>query len=262
MAATGAGYDLSTTTFSPDGRVFQVEYAVKAVEKSGLAVGVQCKDGVVLGVEKLILSKMLLKTSNKRIENVDLHCGIAMAGLAADARQLVNKAREEAQQYRKFYGAKITGKVLAARLAGHVHTHTLYWYLRPFGCSILVGSYGEDGPSLHMVEPSGVHYKYYATAIGKHTRSAKSELEKLDFANLTCRQALKEVATIIYKLHDDIKDKNFELELSWVCDESNRKHSMVPEELRLEAVELAKAAKQKAEMEDSDDDDADSDADA
>lgn len=180
-----------------------------------------------------------------------------MAGLAADARQLVNKAREEAAQYRKFYGAKIPGKVLGARLGGHVHTHTLYWYLRPFGCSVLVASYGDDGPSLHMIEPSGVYYKYYATAIGKHTRSAKSELEKLNFEELTCREALQHVATLVYKLHDDIKDKDFELELSWVCDESGRKHSMVPEDLRQQVVAVAKAAKEKADMEDSDDDDSD-----
>jgi len=255
MSATGAGYDLSTTTFSPDGRVFQVEYASKAVEKSGTAIGVRCVDGVVLGVEKLILSKMLVEGSNRRIHNVDMHAGIALAGLAADAKQIVNRARSEARSYREFYGTPIGGKVLNDRLSGFVHLYTLYWYLRPFGASVLLACYDTDGPQLYMIEPSGVSYRYLASAIGKNTNGARTELEKIKFNEITCRQAVKEVAKIIYKLHDDVKDKDFELELSWVCNESQRKHTMVPKAVRDEAVRAAKDAKEKAEMEDSDDDD-------
>ena len=75
MASTGAGYDLSPTTFSPDGRIFQVEYATKAVENSGTVVGIRCADGVVLGVEKVMLSKMLLPSSNRRVAAVAPHAG-------------------------------------------------------------------------------------------------------------------------------------------------------------------------------------------
>jgi 20S proteasome subunit alpha 7 len=168
MSATGAGYDQSVTTFSPDGRVFQVEYAQKAVEKSGTVVGLCCKDGVVMGVEKLILSKMLVKGSNRRIQNVDLHSGLAMAGLQADGRQLVNKARSECRDYLNFYGHHIPGKVLAERMAGYIHLHTLYWVYRPFGCSVLLANYDAEGPGLYMLDPSGVVNKYFAYAIGKH----------------------------------------------------------------------------------------------
>ena len=70
MSSTGAGYDLSPTTFSPDGRIFQVEYATKAVENSGTAIGVRCTDGVVLGVEKLLASKLLVPGSNRRLHTV------------------------------------------------------------------------------------------------------------------------------------------------------------------------------------------------
>jgi 20S proteasome subunit alpha 7 len=255
MSATGAGYDLSVTTFSPDGRVFQVEYASKAVEKSGTAIGVRCVDGVVLGVEKLILSKMLVEGSNRRIHNVDMHAGIALAGLAADAKQIVNRARSEARSYREFYGTPIGGKVLNDRLSGFVHLYTLYWYLRPFGASVLLACYDTEGPQLYMIEPSGVSYRYLASSIGKNTNGARTELEKIKFNQITCRQAVNEVAKIIYKLHDDVKDKDFELELSWVCDESLKKHQMVPKAVRDEAVRLAKEAKDKAEMDDSDDDD-------
>eukprot|EP00456_Euglypha_rotunda_P013756 TRINITY_DN14194_c0_g1_i1.p1 TRINITY_DN14194_c0_g1~~TRINITY_DN14194_c0_g1_i1.p1 ORF type:complete len:293 (-),score=40.15 TRINITY_DN14194_c0_g1_i1:110-988(-) len=263
MSGTGAGYDLSVTTFSPDGRVFQVEYANKAVEKSATVVGIRCKDGVVLGAEKSLASKMLVKTSdggaNRRIYTVDEHVGLAGSGLSSDVRQLVNKGREEAKDYKSFYGIPISGQVLAERVAGHVHTHTLYWYLRPFGCSVLVGSYSpREGPELSMIEPSGTSFRYFACAIGKYRQGAKTELEKIKFDTITCRDAVKQIAKIIYKLHDDIKDKAFELELSWVCDESKRQHVFVPKELREEAIKEAKSEKEKAEMDtDSDDDDED-----
>jgi len=255
MSSSGAGYDLSCTTYSPDGRVFQVEYAHKAVEKAGTAVGVRCRDGVVLGVEKLITSKMLVEGSNRRIMTVDLHAGMALTGIAADGRQLVNKARSEARSYKSFYGSAIPGKVLSERVAGFMHMHTLYWYLRPFGSTAIIASYDDEGPELYMSEPQGTSYKYYACAVGKQRNGAKTELEKIKFETVTCREAVMEIAKIIYKLHDDVKDKAFELELSWVCDESKRKHVSVPADLRESAIKAAVAAKERAEMADSDDDD-------
>ncbi|KAK6304660.1 hypothetical protein J4Q44_G00252460 [Coregonus suidteri] len=107
MSSIGTGYDLSASTFSPDGRVFQVEYAMKAVENSSTAIGIRCKDGVVFGVEKLVLSKLYEQGSNKRIFNVDRHVGMAVAGLLADARSLSEVAREEASNFRSNYGHNI-----------------------------------------------------------------------------------------------------------------------------------------------------------
>jgi 20S proteasome subunit alpha 7 len=210
----------------------------------------------VLGVENTIASKMMVEGTNRRIAAVDLHAGIVMAGLAADARQLVNRGRAEAKQYKGFYGSEITGKVLSDRVAAFVHMYTLYWYLRPFGCSVLLSSFDEaSGPGLYRIEPSGVCYKYKAAAIGKHKDGAHTELEKLDFSTLTCAEAVKELARIIYKLHDDVKDKAFELEMSWVCEASGRKQVRVPADIRDEAVKLAVEAKEKADMEDSSDED-------
>ncbi|KAK4822542.1 hypothetical protein QYF61_015548 [Mycteria americana] len=105
-------YDLSASTFSPDGRVFQVEYAMKAVENSSTAIGIRCKDGVVFGVEKLVLSKLYEEGSNKRLFNVDRHVGMAVAGLLADARSLADIAREEASNFRSNYGYDIPLKVI------------------------------------------------------------------------------------------------------------------------------------------------------
>ncbi|KAF5750338.1 proteasome subunit alpha type-3-like [Tripterygium wilfordii] len=227
MSSIGTGYDLSVTTFSPDGRVFQVEYASKAVDNSGTVVGLKCKDGIVMGVEKLIQSKMMLPDSNRRIHSVHRHSGMAVAGLAADGRQIVARAKSEATNYEKVYGEPIPVKELADRVASYVHLCTLYWWLRPFGCGVILGGYDRDGPQLYMVEPSGVSYRYFGAAIGKGRQAAKTEVEKLKLSELTCRQGVIEVAKIIYGVHDEAKDKAFELEMSWICDESNRQHQKV-----------------------------------
>lgn len=242
MAGIGSGYDLSATTFSPDGRVFQVEYAGKAVENSSTAVAIRCKDGVVFGVEKLIVSKMLVEGSNKRIHTIAPHIGYAAAGLMSDSRKVVNRARDEAKYYKDYYADPISVKVLSERVANFFQSYTLYGHIRPFGTSVLVGGVDKKGPQLYMVEPSGVYYGYHAVAVGKGKQAAKTELEKLKISQLTCREAVNEVARIVYLVHDDVKDKDFELELSWVCAESNNQHQFVPVDLKKEAERLAQQA--------------------
>ncbi|KAJ3289111.1 N-terminal nucleophile aminohydrolase [Rhizoclosmatium globosum] len=242
MSSIGTGYDLSASTYSPDGRIFQVEYALKAVDNSGTAIGIRAKDGVVLAVEKLVASKLLVPGSNKRIGTADTHIGIATAGLLADTRHIVSRTREEAQQYRDFYKSAIPGKVIADRVAGYVQAYTLYSSVRPFGVSTILATMDKTGPGLFVVEPSGVHHGYFGAAVGKGRSVAKTELEKLKLTQLSAREAVKEAARIIYALHDEVKDKDFELELSWVCEESGGKHEFVPKDLFDEAEAAAKAA--------------------
>ena len=115
--------------------------------------------------------------------------------------------------------------------------------VRPFGAAVLIGSYTEQGPMLHAIDPSGISYRYFATAIGKGKNGAKSQLEKLDLSRLTARQAVIEAAKVIYSQHDPAKDKPIELELSWVCDATGRQHKLVPPELKAEAVAAAEAAR-------------------
>ncbi|KXS17109.1 N-terminal nucleophile aminohydrolase, partial [Gonapodya prolifera JEL478] len=242
MSSIGTGYDLSASTYSPDGRIFQIEYALKAVENSGTALAIRAKDGVVLAVEKLVASKLLVQGSNKRIQTVDTHIGVGTAGLLADSRHLVNRAREDAQSYRELYLTPIPGRVSADRLSQYVQAYTLYASVRPFGISAILGAWDKTGPGVWMVEPSGVSYGYSAIAIGKGRQVAKTELEKLKTEEMTAREAVKEAARIIYLVHDDAKDKDFELELSWVGVESGGKHALVPKDLHEEAEGAAKAA--------------------
>ncbi len=151
--------------------------------------------------------------------------------------------REEARGYRSNFRAPIPAKQIAERIGMYVQAYTLYSSVRPFGISTILATMDGDGtPGLYMIEPSGVYYGYWGCAIGKARQAAKSEIEKLKFAELGARDAVKEAARIIYAVHDDVKDKDFELELSWVCAESKGRHQFVPAELAAEAERLAKAA--------------------
>ena len=241
-------------------------------------IGIRCTDGVVLGVEKLIRNKMLVTKSYRRIFTTSMHSGMAIGGLLPDGRQLVNRVRDESSSYKTNFGIRIPGpplcadpctlslspslcpaltallcigSVLANRLAMYVHAYTEYWHLRPFGVSSLLAVYDESecGPQLYCVEPSGECLRYYGVAVGKNAQAAKVQLEKLNFDSLSCREAVNVVAEIIYSLHDEVKDKPFEMELSWICDDSDRKHRLVPQSVFDEAVAAGLKA---AEDEDSD----------
>jgi len=246
MSSTGSGYDFSCGTFSPDGRIFQVEYAQKAVENSGTAIGIKCIDGVVIAVGKSQVSKMLVPGSNRRIFGVDSHVGIAVTGYAADGRQIVNRAREEAQNYNDTYGHKIVPSILNNRLSTFMHYFTLYGSLRPFGAAVLLASYDEDLkiPELYMIEPSGTAFKFYACSAGKGANAAKTELEKLlnkyGTTGLTVKEAIVDIAKILYVIQDQSKDKPIELEMGWLCEETKYKYSLVPKDLVIAADTAAK----------------------
>ncbi|CAK43387.1 uncharacterized protein An18g06800 [Aspergillus niger] len=260
MTSIGTGYDLSNSVFSPDGRNFQVEYAVKAVENGGTAIGIRCKDGVVLAVEKIITSKLLKPGANKRIATVDRHVGIVSAGLVPDGRHFVSRARDEASSWRSVYKGPIPTSALSNRLGSYVQAYTLYSSVRPFGVTAIVGGWDSEAElavdGLYMIEPSGLYWGYYGAATGKGRQAAKAELEKLDLSSgtLSLLDGVKEAARIIYVAHEDSKDKDFELEMTWISSldgPTKGRHEEVPRELREEA---ERAAKRALEGEDEDED--------
>jgi 20S proteasome subunit alpha 7 len=229
MAGVGSGYDLTTTTFSPEGRVYQVEYATKAVEQSGTVIGIRCVDGVVLAVENLRGVKLLRPDSLRRIFAVDRHIGIAVAGIGPDGRHMVGRARSEAQNYRSVYAEEIPPSLLAERLASYAHVYSLYWHVRPFGCTILIGGWdASQGPCLYVVEPDGSGYKYRAYANGKGRTAVRTALNKLNFEQLTCTSAVQEIARMIHQSRDIAKDKPYELEMAWISEASDHKFARVP----------------------------------
>lgn len=243
MASQGTGYDLSASTYSPDGRIFQIEYATKAVEQAGTVIAVRTRDGVVFGVENQVQSRLMVPGSNRRIHSVDRHAALTSAGLLSDGKHLAGRARDEASSFVDVYKQQVPIKTLAERIALYMQAFTLYSSVRPFGASAIIGGIDEArGPQLFVVEPSGVVWGYNGCAIGKGKQLAKTEIEKLDLNEISNEQAVEEVARIIFKAHDDAKDKEFELEVSWIGPQTNNRHEAVPAALREEAIRKAKQA--------------------
>lgn len=243
MSSIGTGYDLSASQFSPDGRVFQIEYAGKSVENSGTVIGLRGKDGVVLAVEKLITSKLYEAESGTRIFTIDTSIGMAISGMIADGRAVVDIARQEASNYRQQYDRPIPLKQLNDRLSSYFHAYTLYSAVRPFGVSVILASWTEEtGPEMYMIDPSGVACGYFGCAVGKAKQTAKTEIEKLKLADMTVNELITTAGKIIYQVHDELKDKDFKLELSWVCQASNGRHQMVPDEMYTAATRAGQEA--------------------
>jgi 20S proteasome subunit alpha 7 len=156
----------------------------------------------------------------------------------------VQRARAEAQRFKETFDSFITGKNLASRLGLFMQAYTLYSSVRPFGASVLLAHKDELGPSLYMIEPSGLHFGYSACATGKGKQAAKTELEKLTLDGLDLRQAAKEAARIIFCIHDATKDKDFDLEMTWIGPETNNVHEAVPMQFMQECIEYAKGSLQ------------------
>ena len=165
MMRNEQGYDLGITTFSPDGRIFQVEYAIEAIRHGTTAVGVKCSEGVVLVVEKRIYT-LQDPDSIEKIFDVDTHIGAAIAGLTADARVLVDHARVQSQINKLTYDEDVTVKQLTRKICDLKQIYTQNAGVRPFGVSLLIAGIDADGTQLLMSAPSGAFWSFKAQAIG------------------------------------------------------------------------------------------------
>ncbi|TFF91670.1 archaeal proteasome endopeptidase complex subunit alpha [Candidatus Thorarchaeota archaeon] len=160
-------YDRAITVFSPEGRLYQVEYATEAVRHGPLAVGVKAVDGVVLAGEKRSPHSLVDLATLKKIILIDDHVGTGIAGLHADARKLIDQARVQAQVNRLSYDEPISIHSLVVDICDTKQLHTQYGGARPFGVSLLVGGIDQGGPQLYTTDPSGSFWGWKATAIGK-----------------------------------------------------------------------------------------------
>jgi proteasome alpha subunit len=176
-AANPQAYDRAITVFSPDGRLFQVEYAKEAVRRGATAVGVTCADAVVLVAYKNIVSPLLVTESMKKVYKIDDHLAATASGLVADARRLVDIARLEAQKYKLQYNEPIDVETLTKHLADLAQLYTQYGGIRPFGVSMLVAGV-DSAPRLFEAEPSGALTGFKATAIGSGKKEAEAFFEK------------------------------------------------------------------------------------
>lgn len=239
MSAIGTGYDLSASQYSPDGRVFQVEYAKKAVDNSGNIIAIRGKDGIVIATEKFLMSKLYEPVSNPRLFSIGEHISCGVAGFYPDAKALVEQARGYAEEFANDHGYPMPLTTLKDRLGAYVGAYTCSSAVRPFGACIVLAAHDEE-PQLYMIEPSGAAVGYHYIAAGKGKQAAKAELEKLKSSTMTCRELVKEAARIIHAVHDEVKDKAFRLELSWIGEFTGGHHQIVPADIYREAEQYAK----------------------
>ncbi|MFT4922303.1 MAG: proteasome alpha subunit [Haloarculaceae archaeon] len=170
-------YDRGITIFSPDGRLYQVEYAREAVARGSASVGVRTADGVVLAANRQARSPLIERESIEKIHTVADHVGVASAGHVADARQLIDVARQQSQVNQLRYDEPIGVETLTKELTDHIQQYTQTGGARPFGVALLVGGIENGEPRLFETDPSGTPYEWQATAVGGGRDEMQSFLE-------------------------------------------------------------------------------------
>ncbi len=177
MLPAQQGYDRAITVFSPDGRLYQVEYAMETVRRGTIALGIKCKDGIVIAVEEKP-KKLQISDIAQKIFQIDDHVGVAAAGYIPDARSQVDNARFFSQSNRMIYDEQVEVETIAKHLADQCQQFTQYAGVRPFGVSLILGGVVNKTPQLYLTDPSGTYISYDAIAIGANSDHVTDFLEK------------------------------------------------------------------------------------
>ncbi|WP_295590515.1 archaeal proteasome endopeptidase complex subunit alpha [uncultured Methanobrevibacter sp.] len=215
-----AGYDRAITVFSPDGRLFQVEYAREAVKRGTTSIGVKSSEGIVLAVDKRTTSKLVEASSIEKIFKIDEHIGAATSGLVADARALVERARVEAQINKITYSEPIRVTSLSKKLCDMLQLYTQNGGVRPFGSALIIGGVYNGKCKLFETDPSGALIEYKATAIGSGRAAAMEIFEEKYEDDLTLEGAIELALTAISQATDhETTSNNVEIAVIKIDDE-------------------------------------------
>ena len=205
------GYDMTHTMYSPDGRIYQVEYAIETVKRGTLAIGIKSKQGVIMAVEE---KPRALQTPNitQKIFQVDKHIGIAAAGYIPDARVQVDNARFFSQGSKLNYDEPVEVEAVSKHLADQCHQFTQYAGVRPYGVALIIAGVDKKGESIYVTDPSGTFVSYAAIAIGAGADEVNEFLEKM----YTPDQSLDDasalaIAAINLKIEKDQNIKNIKM---------------------------------------------------
>ena len=223
MGQQMAGYDRAITVFSPQGRLYQVEYAREAVKKGTISLGINYRDGVLLAVDKNILDPLMIANSVAKIYKIDDHLGAATSGLVADGRRLIDKSRVDSQSHKLTYGEAISSESMIKKITDYMQLYTQVGGLRPFGVALLLAGVNTDGETrLYETDPSGSFWEYKATAIGENSEKIKEILRKEYRNDLSKTDAIDLALTALYKGSEE-KFNSESVEIS-VIDKRNKKY--------------------------------------
>ena len=208
------GYDMTPTMYSPDGRIYKVEYAIETVKRGTLAIGIICSDGVIIAVEENPRALQVADVTQK-IFQVDYHIGIAAAGYIPDARVQVDNARFFSQSSKLTYDEPVEVETVAKHLADQCHQFTQYSGVRPYGVALIIAGVDQKGGSIYVTDPSGTYVSYAAVAIGAGSEEVTDFMEK----NYKPEMSLEDgaaLATAAINLKSEKKDGVKHLKMSWV----------------------------------------------
>jgi len=225
----GRAYDRALTVFSPEGRLFQVEYALEAVRRGTLAVAVKSKDDVCLVAQIKAASSLMDADSIDKVFQIDEHIGVAISGLHADARALINYARVQAQSFRLTYDEPVRLNMLAKTIADMKQQYTQFGGVRPWGCAFfLIGI--DDSTHIYTTSPSGIYRPFKAYAIGSGEASAREYLIENYKENMSFEEVVgMAIAALKAGVEDELTKDN--VRLAYVKGETKKYHMASKEEI-------------------------------
>ncbi len=204
------GYDRTIVVFSPDGRLFQVEYAREAIKRGATVVGVKTKESVVFVAFK-VSSDLSVPESLEKIYLIDDHLATAASGLLADARVLVGMARNRAQVNKVTYEEPIEVPTIVRFIADRIHVSTLYAGMRPYGIGLLIGGIDSSGPKLFEADPSGTAIEWKAHVIGRGAAAAEKVLSHKYDDKMKTDDAIKLAIEAVQKSEKDVTPQSLEV---------------------------------------------------
>ena len=230
-------YDRGITIFSPDGRLYQVEYAREAVKRGTASIGIRTSDGVVLAVDKRIRSPLMERSSVEKIHKADDHVGIASAGHVADARQLIDFARRQAQINQLRYGEPIGVETLTKEVTDYIQQYTQVGGARPFGVALIIAGIADGEPRLYETDPSGTPYEWKALAVGADRGDIREYLEDHYSAEMDLHAGIDLALQALASVNDDQLAPEG-IGIATIDVETEQFHELTDEEKRDHLVEL------------------------
>ncbi len=206
------GYDRALTVFSPDGKLYQVQYAFEAVKQGWSTLGIRVMDGVVLAAEKAHIKPLMDINSVEKISAIDEHVGVTFAGFGGDGRILIEYARSVSIQHRMLYGEPVPIEYLTKQVSDVAQAYTQHGGVRPFGASLLIGGVDEGGSRLFKTDPAGQYFSYYATAIGRGEAQIEERLEKNYRKDMSLEETVKLAVKILKEVSEqEVSAENIEV---------------------------------------------------